>query len=568
MPDAAPSQPGGSSARFTGVIPGWLRAYSWSRIFVDAVAGFTLWGLVVPEAIAYSSLAGLPPQAGLYTLVAGLLVYALLGTSRQLVTSATSATAVTVGATVAALRPPDATTALALAGVLVLAVGAAFLVAGFARLGFITQFLSRPVTEGFVLGLAIFVAVGQLDKLFGVEKGHGNVPEKLWHIVRHLGDANGATILVSCVALVALFALPKVTPRLPTGLIVLAAGIAVSAALDLHGRWLVETVGTLPSGLPRVDVPSVRVADLYTLLPTAFAILLLGFSESLGIAEGIAARDHTEIDPNRELRAFGFANVASGLFGGMVASGSMSASSVNEGAGARTQMSGLVAWAMVLVTLVALTPLFTTLPEAVLGALIIHAVSHHMSARELRAVRRFSRPEFGLAVLALGGVLLLDVLAGLLIAMAASLIVFIAGATRPHIAVLGRDADAPSQFVDVARNPAARTVPGVLIVRLDAPLFYANATTFRDGVRALVRAAQPAVDTVIFHPESQYRLDLTSADMLVKLAEWLRAAGCMLYVTRLHRDLRDDAERAGLVAAIGEEHIVADIPTALTAIGR
>ncbi len=546
-------------------IVGWVRGYERAWTGRDVVAGLTLWGLIVPEGMAYASMAGLPAQAGLYTVLASLVVYAVLGSSRHLVVSATSATSVLLGSTILALNPEDAAAYAAYAAALVLVVGALFMLAGLAKLGFVAQFLSRPVMDGFILGLAIFVVVGQLNKLFGVSKGSGNTFSKLWHVVAELGSANWWAFAIGAVALVALFVLPKLSRRLPVGLAVLGVAILVSAGLDLAGRHGVEVVGTLPQGLPDLGLPNVGAASLWILVPAAAGILLVAYSEALGVASTFATKHGYEIDPDQELLAFGTANLASGAMGGMVAAGGMSASAVNDGAGARTQLSGLVAAAMAVVTVLFLTPLFKDLPEAVLGALIIHAVSHLISPAKLKAVWRVSATEFGLGVTALLGVLLVDVLEGLVIAMVASLLLVIYRSSRPSVTELGEVPGAPGRYGAREHNPGATLPPGVLVLRLDAAVYYANASSNVQAVKALVSQSEVPVRTVVFDLVQQHTLDVTSTELLSQLLEWLRARSIEVFVVELHKDLRAEIALTGLLATIEESRVLATVPDAVAA---
>ena len=386
----------------------WLPRYDRSWLTVDIIAGLTLWGLVVPEGMAYAGIAGLPPQAGLYTLLAALLVYALLGTSRHLVVQATSATAALLASAVAAAlvataaaNASDPDTYQAYASAFVLVTGLVFLAAGLARLGFITQFLSKPVMDGFVTGLAIFVAVGQLNKLFGVPKPEGNTVEKLLGIIKELPQANWVAFAVGAAALAVLFLLPRWNKKIPAGLVVLFGAIALSAALDLNGKYGVEIVGTLPQGLPTLAFPQgVPFTTYLAMVLPAMGVLLVAYSEALGVAHEFAEKHGYEVNADQELNAHAAANLVSALFGGMLAGGSMSASAVKEGAGARSQVTNLVTWVVTIITVLFLTPLFTTLPEAVLAALIIHAVWHIIASRKLQKIRLASRVEFWFAVLA------------------------------------------------------------------------------------------------------------------------------------------------------------------------
>jgi sulfate permease, SulP family len=544
-------------------IVGWGRQYQPKWLSRDLVAGLTLWGLVVPEGMAYAGIAGMPPEAGLYTAMAALVAYAIFGSSRQLVVVGTSATAALLAGTVAALKPEDAAAYAAYAAALVLLVGLLFVLAGLAKLGFIAQFLPRPVMEGFVLGLAIFVAVGQLNKLFGVEKGEGNVPQKLWHVLTELGEANWWSFAVGIAALAALFALPHLSKSLPAGLVVLAGGILLSAVLDLSGNHGVEVVGTLPEGLPSPGLPGVDAGDLWTLVPAAIGIMLVAYSEALGVAGSMATKHGYDIDPNQELLAHGVANLSSGSLGGLVAGGGMSSSAVNDGAKARSQLSGLTAAVVIVVTILFLTPIFKDLPEAVLAALIIHAVSHLMSVHNLRKVRRLAPGEFWMGILALAGVLLIDVLEGLVIAMLASLLLVIYRSSKPSVKALGRLPGSEGRFAAMDRNPDAVSLDGVLIIRTDDPVYYANAVSNSDAVRRLVRSTVPPVTAVVFDPQAQHDLDYTTIEILTQLIDWLEAQGIDVYLVATHSDLIASAERAGVIHLIGRVQVASTLPAVL-----
>jgi SulP family sulfate permease len=548
----------------------WLPHYDRTWLTVDIIAGLTLWGLVVPEAMAYAGIAGLPPQAGLYTLLAALLLYALLGTSRHLVVQATSATAALLASSVAAAlvataaaNASDPATYQAYASAFVLVTGLVFLFAGLARLGFITQFLSKPVMSGFVLGLAIFVAVGQLNKLFGVPKPEGNTVEKLLGIIKELPQANWAAFVVGAVALALLFLLPRLSKKIPAGLVVLFGAIGLSAVLDLHGKYGVEIVGTLPQGLPTLTFPQVPLTTYLAMILPAMGVLLVAYSEALGVAHEFAEKHNYEVDANQELNAHALANLVSGLFGGMLAAGSMSASAVKEGAGARSQVTNLVTWVVTIITVLFLTPLFTTLPEAVLAALIIHAVWHIIASRKLQQIRLFSRTEFWCGMLALAGVLLIDVLEGMIIGVVASLVIVIYKSSRPHLSSLGRVPGAPGAYSDLTRHPENTPIPGVMILRLDGPLYYANALTVRDRTKALIEEAETLPRAVIFDAAAQDEIDLTSTDTLKSLVKELHAKNIAVYFAEVHAPIREFSRRTGLLELIGEDKIFPTVDAAV-----
>jgi sulfate permease, SulP family len=554
--------------RLASLIPvvSWLPKYERGWLGADAIAGLTLWGLLAPEAMAYAGIAGLPPEAGLYTLLASLFVYALFGTSRHLSVQPTSATAALIASTVVALGISASDTEYqSYAIMLTLLVGALFVVAGIARLGFITQFLSKPVMDGFVMGLAVFVTIGQLNKLFGVDKGEGNSFQKLFHVFQSFPDANWITFLIGASALALLFILPRISRRIPAGLVVLFLYIIVSYLLDLNGNYGVEVVGAIPQGLPSFGVPSVPASAILNMLLPAFGIVLVAYSEAIAVAREFAEKHGYEVDANQELRAHGLANLLSGFLGGQIAAGSMSGSAVKEGARARTQVSNLVAWVAIIITVLFLTPLFKTLPEAVLAALIIHALWHIIVARKLKTVRLVSRTEFALGILTFFGVLFFDVLEGMMIGLLASLVWFIYRSTRPHLASLGRAPGRTDLFFDISRHPEIPPIPGLLILRLNSPLFYANAQTVRDQMKALVDEADPPLRAVIVDTVAQDDLDVTSAEMLKKLYTELKERGIVVYLAEVHAPVLEFSRRVGLDVVIADDHIFPTVPEAVAA---
>jgi sulfate permease, SulP family len=551
-------------SRFIPILA-WLPRYDRTWLVADVIAGLTLWGLVVPEGMAYAGVAGLPAQAGLYTLVASLFVYALFGSSRHLSVGATSATAALIASTVIALgaTSADMTTYYTYAVMLVLVVGVVFLVAGLARLGWVTQFLSKPVMDGFVTGLAIFVAVGQLNKLFGVEKGEGNVFEKLFYIIKQLPEANWVTFAVGAVALALLFLLPRWNKKIPAGLVVLFASIIISVAFKLNANYGVAVAGELPQGLPSLSLPKVPLNTILEMILPAIGIFLVAYSEALGVAREFGEKHHYEVDANQELNAHAATNIVSGLFGGMIGAGSMSCSAVKEGAGGRSQITNLVAWVITLVTLLFLTPLFTDLPEAVLAALIIHAIWHIIADRKLEKIRLVSRTEFGLAVITLLGVLFIDVLEGMIIGLLASLLLIVYKSSRPHLASLGRVPGVPGAYSALDRHPESEAIPGILIFRLDAPIYYANALTVREKAKALLEVTQPPPHAVIIDSAGQDSLDITSADMLKGLLTELKDQGIAIYVAELHGTIKEFIQMTGIIELIGEDHIFPTVDAAV-----
>jgi SulP family sulfate permease len=556
-------------ARYIPILS-WLPEYDRSWLVLDVVAGLTLWGLVVPEAMAYAGIAGLPPQAGLYTILAAFLVYAVLGTSRHLSVGPTSATAALLASSVAAAlvasaaaNTSDPATYQTYAAAFVLVVGLVYLAAGVARLGFITQFLSKPVMDGFVVGLAVFVAVGQLYKLFGVPKTSGNTAEKFVGVVKELPQANLVAVACGAGALLLLFGLPALSKKLPAGLVVLFGSIALSSALNLSGNYGVEVVGKLPQGLPSLAVPQVPIQDLLAMVLPAIGVLLVAFSESIGVAREFADKHGYEVDADQELNASAVVNVASALLGGMIAGGGMSSSAVKEGAGARTQVANLVTWAVTIVTVLFLTPLFASLPEAVLGALIIHAVWHIIASRKLIKLRKEAPAEVWFGVLAMAGVLFIDVLQGMVVGLVGSLLFVVYRTARPHVSSLGRVPGVPGAYSDLERHPENTAVPGVLIVRPDAQIYYANALAVRDRVKALVAESDTAVRVVVLDASAQDQIDITSTEVLIGLIKVVREQGIEWCVADVHAPVLDQGRGTGLVDAIGVDHVFPTLDAAV-----
>jgi high affinity sulfate transporter 1 len=526
--------------------PGWLRA--------DVIAGLTLWGFLVPEAIAYAAMAGAPLQAGLYTLPGSLTVYAILGTTRQAVSAATSGSSIMMAAVVAPFLVTGPKETHELLVLLVLVVGIIFLLCGLLRLGFVTAFISHSVMTGFIFGLAIHIAVSQAPKVFGLPKGHGETIYQLWQLVGQLGGANWVTFTIGAGALVLLYALEARTPRAPAPLMIMAGGILVVSILRLSDGYGVQIVGTMQAGLPAVSLPQVSVDDLLDLLPGAFAIVLFIFSEALGVGHSLGRKYGYDIDPNQELTAIGVANFASACLGGLVSGCSMSSTAVNDRAGAKTQVSSLVAASMVLITLVSLMPLFHNLPEAVLGAIVIHAVARMMRVSELERFYRFHPSEFWQAVVALLGVITIGILPGLAIAIVLSLLRFIWAASHLSISRLGPVPGREHAYDIIGRSPEWGPIPGLEILRLDGPLFFANALRFRDEVRSLlVRDAPP--QAILLNLHANFGIDLSSTDVLLGVVTDAERTKTEILFAELQDPVRQMLRRCGLLDRIGENRL-------------
>jgi sulfate permease, SulP family len=526
-----------------GVLPAWLRGYRRDWFGSDLVAGLIIWSVVTPQAVAYAQIAGLPPQAGLVAAPGALLGYALLGSSRTLVVSATTATAALSAAAVGPLADGDAARFAALSAALALVAAVVFAGSGLLRLGGITDLISKPVLTGFLFGLGLFIAVGQLPALFGVEAGSGDFFEKAWDLLGELGDTHGWTVAVGASSVALLVFLRRSAPALPGTLLVLVLAILVSALLDLEGRG-VDVVGELPNALPDPALPDVGWADLDELLPAAIGVMFLATAEGVGVARGLATKEGYSINVNRELYGVGGANLLAGLSSGFVQSGGASQTAAAESAGGKTQLASIIAALLILLTGAVLAPLFEHLPQAALAAIVIVAVAGFFRVDELRRFAAIRRSAIGLALVALAGVLVLGVLPGLLVAAGLSLVLLIHGFSRPAVQVLARD-PASGAWIRAGRKPTAETVPGVMVTRVDGPLFYANATSVKEHVLTLVEDADEPPGAVVLELD-QSDIDVESLDMLAELADALEAESAELRLAAVRARVHELLRRSGL----------------------
>ena len=540
-----------SSATGTWPVFGSLQEYQKGWVRPDVIAGLTVWAVLVPEALAYATIAGVPPVVGLYAAIPALILYAAAGSSRHLVVGPMSATAALSAAIVAPLAGADGGKYAALTAVLAIATGIAGLLAGLLRLGFIASFISEPVLKGFIVGLALTIIIGQVPALLGVEKEHGNFFEQAWGVVSHLGDIDWGTLVVGVLSLVVVLGFTRWLPLVPGSLLAVLLGIAAVAVFGLDGRG-VDIVGHIDSGLPSVGLPDgVGFDDYIDLLGPAVGVLLIGFAEGLGAAKTYAAKEGYEVDANRELLGLGTANLGSGLCSGMVVNGSLSKTAVNGGAGAKSQVSGLVVAVLTVVTLLFLTGLFEKLPEATLAAVVIAAV---IELVDISALRRLygvwterlgsiygyaARADFAAALAAMVGVLLFDTLPGLVIGIGVSMLLLLYRASRPHVAALAKEG---SLWVDAERHPDLPTTPHVVVVRVEAGLFFANADHVKDRIEDM---CTDDTRVVVLDAETSPFVDVSAAQMLVQLRDVLARRGIELRVARDIGQFRDTLRTSG-----------------------
>lgn len=546
--------------------PGWRGAVVWAfpatewlphwreLIKRDALAALGVWALLVPQSMAYATLAGVPPVYGLYAAVGGLVAYGLLGTSRVLNVGPSSGPAVMTAATVAPLAAGDGEAYLAISAALALVTGLILVAGGLARLGFVGEFLARPVLAGYVIGLALVIIVSQLPALLDLPPTHGRFFERLWELARDVGDVNWPTAAVGLCSLALVLVFGRIAPRAPGALIAVILGVLVARVFDLeeHG---VAVIGALPTALPELGLPDIPISDYRRVLYGAAGVALLVYAESIAAARQFAARGGYEVDVNRELIAVGSANVGVGFMQGFPIDASVSRTSVGERVGQRSQLAGLLNAALVLVAIVALGGFFADLPTATLAAIVIAAVLPLLHTGELRRLWRLDVVDFALATLCLLGVLLAGVLGGIVIAVIAALVALVYRSFTPHVAVLGRlrggeEGDEDYGFRDLSRHPDGETYPGLVIFRFDQEIYFANATMFRDRVREFVTGGEPPVRTVILDASAVTYVDTTGLDMLGALQEELAARGVELVFARLKGPVHDVFKRAEAVGAI------------------
>ncbi|WP_104479044.1 sulfate permease [Actinokineospora auranticolor] len=540
-----------------------LRRYERPWLRGDVVAGVTVAAFLVPQVMAYAEVAGVAPVAGLWAAVGALAVYALVGTSRQISVGPESSTALMTAVAVAPLAGGDPGRHAVLAAALALVVAGLCVVGWLARLGFLASLLSKPVLVGYMAGIAALMVLGQLGKVIGVRVGGESAWDEVVSFVRAVPEAHGPTVVLSCSVLAFLVVVARRWPRLPAQLIavLLATAATVLFSLDEIG---VRVVGAVQAGFPLPSLPAVSFADLGALLLPALGVALVGYSDNVLTARSFAARAGHRIDANAELLALGAANAASGLLRGFPVSSSASRTSIGVAVGSRTQLHSLVALAAVAVILLAGRPLLASFPAAALGALVIFAAVRLVDVGEFARLARFRRGELLIALTTVVAVLALGVLHGVLAAIAMSLVDVLRRVARPHDGILGYVPGLAGMH-DVDDHPDAEQVPGLVVYRYDAPLFFANAEDFRQRALAAVTAARTPPRWLLLNAEANIEIDLTAVDALEDLRAELAHHGVTLAMAHVKHELRADLHRAGFLDRIGEDRVFATLPTAVAA---
>jgi sulfate permease, SulP family len=533
----------------------WLPRYQRGWLRGDLVAGAVVAALAVPQALGYASLAGAPVQAGLYAVPVALVAYAVFGSSRQLVIGPVSTVSVLSGSFLASFGVAGTIQAASYTAALALASGLVLVAAGFLRIGWAAEFLSKPIVTGFVLGLTILVILNEVPHLLGVPTPQGQVVKRIGALGQSLtrGDADPTTVIISAGSLLLLFGGSRLVRQVPWGLLLLVAGLVVSTATDLAAKG-VEVVGTVPRGLPTPAIPTVQSGDVPSLVSAGAALALVGLAEGLSAARLFAGRGGYHVDADQELLASGVANMACGLFGGLGVAGSLSKTAAASDARGRSQLTGVVAAALSLVVIVAIAPVLSNLPRAVLSAIVINAVWKLMDVAALRRYARIRRNDIVAALVAAVGVIWFGPLNGLLIAVATSVLGLVYRSSRLQIDTMGRVPGEKAAWGSMDRHAERPTYPGVLVLRIDTPIFWVTAAPVLDEVVGRVDA-MPGVRAVVLDLEATNQMDVTSLDALADIRHALRDRSVDLYLVRVMSPVRQALKRSGLMEEIGENHL-------------
>jgi high affinity sulfate transporter 1 len=535
-------------------IPGLsvLRNYRLSWLPKDLAAGLVLTAILVPVGMGYAEAAGLPAIYGLYATIIPLIAYAIFGPSRILVLGPDSSLAAIIAATIVPLAAGNQDRLVALAGMLALLTGGLCILAGLARFGFVTDLLSKPVRLGYLNGIALTVLIGQLPKLLGFSASGDGLIQVTISLVRGVlqGMTNWTTFAIGATSLAVVLILKRLWPRFPGVLVAVIGATFVVTIFDLATTAGVAVVGPLPQGLPSFQIPIVSLADLAALAAGAVAIALVSFADTSVLSRTFALRGGYQVDGNQELVALGAANVFAGLFQGFSISSSASRTPVAESAGAKTQLTGVVGALCIALLLLFAPSALSNLPSAVLGAVVISACLSLVDVKGVAQLYRLRGSEFALSIVCFLGVALLGVIQGIFLAVALALLLFVWRAWRPYDAVLGR-VDGLKGYHDITRYPEARRVPGLVLFRWDAPLFFANAEVFREHVLQAIADAPTPVKWVVVAAEPVTDIDITAAEALSALDDDLHKAGIELCFAEMKDPAKDRLKRYGLFTKLG-----------------
>ncbi|MGW2643271.1 SulP family inorganic anion transporter [Streptomyces sp. NPDC001348] len=547
-------------------VPGLVSLLGYRRSWWkgDLLSGVTVAAYLVPQVMAYAGVAGLPPVAGLWAILPALALYALFGSSRLLSVGPESTTALMTATVVGPLAGGDAVRYASLAAALAVTVGLLCLVARVVRLGFLADLLSRPVLIGYLAGVALIMMVDQLPRLTGARTSGTEFFAQLWSFVTHLSNVDADTVVFSAVALVFLLVVKRYLPMLPGPLLAVILGTAAVTVFDLDHRHGVEVIGEVPSGLPSLALPD--LGELPHLVLPALGVLIVAYTDFILTARAFTGRtdDEPALDANQEFLALGAANVGAGVLHGFPVSSSASRTALAASTGARSQGYSLVAGAAVLAVLLFLSPLLSRTPSAVLGALVVYAALRMIDLAGFRRLASFRRRELFLALGCLAGVLTLDILYGVVVAVGLSVAELLTRVARPHDAVEGLVPGLAGMH-DIDDYPKARTIPGLLVYRYDSPLFFANAEDFRRRALAAVDGQSVPVRWFVLNTEANVEVDITALDAVDELRHELGRRGVVFALARVKQDLLNDLRAYGLADSVGSDLVFPTLPTAVAA---
>lgn len=543
-----------------------LRHYRRSWLRPDVLAGITVAAYLIPQVMAYADVAGLAPVAGLWAVIGSLLVYTVFGSSRQLSVGPESTTALMTAVTIAPLAGGDPARFAALAAALALLVGILCLLGAAARLGFLADLLSRPVLVGYMAGVAVIMIVGQLGKVTGVPVHGESTLSALGSFVTHLDEVRAPTLLLAAAVLGFLLVAGRLWPKVPVPLLAVLLATATAAVFSLREQG-VAVIGAVPAGLPSPTLPDIAGPDLTALLLPAIGVAVVGYSDNVLTARSFATRNSYRVDANAELLALGTANLAAGLSQGFPVSSSASRTAIGDSLGSRSQLHSLVAVAAVVLVLLVGRPVLALFPMAALGALVIYAALRLIELAEFRRIAAFRLSELALALATLAGVLLLDVLYGVLVAIGLSILDLLRRIARPHDGILG-EVPGVAGMHDVDDYPGAARIPGLVVYRYDAPLCFANADNFRHRALAAVDESPTSVGWFLLNAEANVEVDVTAVDALEDLRVELGRRGIVFAMARVKQDLRVVLDRAGFIDRVGRDHVYPTLPTAVAGFRR
>lgn len=544
-----------------------LRTYDRSWLRGDLAAGATVFAVLVPSALAYGELAGLDPVAGIYAAIGAMLGYALFGTSRQAMLGPDASLPLMVVAAVAPLAAGDPVRYVALAGTTALLAGAICIVAGFLRLGFVANYVSQPILTGYMAGVAFLVIGGQLGRLFGYKVQADTFFPQVLEVVRRWQETHWLTLVIGIVSIALLFWLKRSRPRLPSPLLLMVAAIVLSTALGLPDRG-VKVVGAIPAGLPQVSWPQFSIGEFAALLVPSFSMALIAFTDVLVNSRSFAMKNRYTVDADQEMIGLGAGNVASALLGGFPISSSSARTAVADTMGAKTQVAGLAAVVLCVLFLLFLTGLLANLPLVILAAILIVAVWGLIDFEQLQWLWKVRRSEFWLAIVTALGVLTVGLLQTILLAVVFSLLGVIARISRPHDAVLHHDLER-DLFVEKESDGTdeVELMPGLIVYRFDAPLFFANAPIFLEQARRLIAQAKHPVRWFLINAEPITDIDASAAMTFVEFDNDMDARGIQIAIARASEPLRAMLDRTGVTERIGEAYFFDSLHAAIEEYG-